>query len=85
MTPAMLISWVAGLALALHLGFGGGWLHLKIALVLFMTAAHGIMIGWHKRFTRGENVRTGTFYRIVNEVPTLLIIPVVILVIVQPF
>jgi putative membrane protein len=87
-TPAMLASWVLGLRLA----FSGvidwsadGWFHAKLALVLLLSAFHGLLAKWTKDFAQDRNTRSPRFYRIANEVPTLLMIGIVILVIVRPF
>ncbi|MFN3672488.1 MAG: protoporphyrinogen oxidase HemJ [Bosea sp. (in: a-proteobacteria)] len=86
MTPAMIVSWVVGLYLA-YAGFGfkGGWLHAKIALVLLMSGMHGFLIGRVRDFANDRNSRSGRFYRVINEVPAVLMVGIVILVIVKPF
>ncbi len=86
MTPAMIVSWVVGLYLA-WAGFGlrGGWLHAKIALVLLMSGMHGFLIGRVRDFAQDRNSRSGRFYRVINEVPAVLMIGIVVLVIVKPF
>jgi len=87
-TPAMLASWVLGLALA----FSGiidwskdGWFHAKLFLVLLLSAYHGLLAKWTKGFALDRNTHSARFYRIANEVPTLLMILIVILVVVRPF
>jgi protoporphyrinogen IX oxidase len=65
--------------------FRMGWLHAKILLVLGLTAAHMLMARWRRDFAEDRNTRPQRFFRIVNEVPTLLMIGIVILVIVKPF
>jgi putative membrane protein len=87
-TPAMLASWALGLILA----FSGaidwsrdGWFHLKLVLVLALTAFHGLLAKWTKDFALDRNTRPAHFYRIANEVPTVLMILIVILVVVRPF
>lgn len=86
MTPAMIVTWLTGLYLAWSsFGFLGGWLHAKIALVLVMSACHGLMVRWLKDFAADRNSRKGTFFRVANEVPTLLMVGIVVLVIVKPF
>ena len=88
MNPAMIASWVFGLWLIVLLGSSAmtaGWLHGKLALVLLLSVAHGFMARWRKDFERDTNRHTERFFRIVNEVPTLLMIGIVILVIVKPF
>jgi putative membrane protein len=84
--PAMIATWVLGLWLA----WSGGWLaapwfHVKLALVLAMSAVHGLLAGYVKDFAADRNRRTQKFYRIINEVPTVLMILIVIVVTVKPF
>ena len=86
MTPAMIATWVLGLVLAWQGGwFKSGWLHGKIALVFAMTAAHGMLAGGVRRFAGDQNTRSTRYWRIYNEVPTVLMIGIVILVVVKPF
>jgi len=85
MNPAMMASWLFGLTLALALGFQGGWLHTKLLLVVLLTAAHLWMKRWLGDFAADRNSRPQRFFRIMNEVPTLLMIVIVILVIVKPW
>lgn len=61
------------------------WMHVKLALVLVMSALHGALARWRKDFAADANRYSAKFYRIMNEVPTLLLIGIVILVIVKPF
>jgi putative membrane protein len=85
-TPAMLVAWATGLWLAYEAGvFREGWLHGKLLLVLGLSAVHGINAKWIKDFAADRNSRSSRFYRVANEVPTLLMIGIVILVIVKPF
>jgi protoporphyrinogen IX oxidase len=84
--PAMIATWIAGLWLAWKgFGFMGGWLHAKIGLVVLMSAVHGYLAGAVRRFAEDRNEKSARHWRIVNEVPTLLMIAIVILVIVKPF
>ncbi|WP_157188187.1 protoporphyrinogen oxidase HemJ [Nitratireductor pacificus] len=84
--PAMMVTWVLGLWLAWKgFGFQGGWLHAKIALVFAMSGVHGYFSGAVRRFAADANTRPARHWRIMNEVPTLLMIVIVILVIVKPF
>jgi len=87
-TPAMLASWALGLALA----FSGaidwsrdGWFHVKLALVLALSAYSGLLAMWTRDFAVDRNTRPARFYRFANEVPTLLMIFIVILAVVRPF
>ena len=85
-TPAMIITWLTGLWLASAAGlFGAGWLHGKLALVLVLSAVYGINAKWVKDFALDRNRRPARFYRLANEIPTVLMIAIVILVIVKPF
>lgn len=86
MNPAMVVSWVFGLWAAHELSaWDQGWFHGKLALVILMTAAHMVYAGHRKTFERDANVRSERYYRIVNEVPAVLMIGIVILVVVKPF
>jgi len=84
--PAMIVSWLAGLYLAWtgHF-FSAGWLHGKLLLVLLLSGLHGFFARWVRDFAADRNTRSQKFYRIINEVPTGLMIAIVILVIVRPF
>jgi putative membrane protein len=84
--PAMIVAWALGLYLAWEGGwFRSGWLHGKLALVLAMSAVHGLYARWVRDFAADRNTRPARFYRIWNEVPTLLLVVIVILVILKPF
>lgn len=88
-TPAMVASWAFGLWLAL--GFGvidwthDAWFHAKLALVVVLSGFHGLLARWVKNFAADRDARPARFYRVANEVPTLIMIAVVILVVVRPF
>lgn len=87
MNPSMLIAWISGLYLA---GAGawfsaGGWLHVKIALVVLMTVAHMFYGKCRKQFEADENTRSQRFYRYANEVPAVFLVGILILVVVKPF
>jgi protoporphyrinogen IX oxidase len=84
--PAMIVTWLAGLYLvwAGHF-YLSGWFHAKFLLVLILSAVHGFFARCVKDFATDGNRRSQRFYRIINEVPTLLMIGIVILVIVKPF
>jgi len=84
--PAMIASWAFGLMLAADLdAWGEGWLHGKLALLLGMQLIHAVFARWRRNFAKDAN-RLGTgVYRVANEVPTVLMIGIVILVIVKPF
>lgn len=84
--PAMLVAWLTGLSMAASADFwSDGWFHGKLALLLGMQLIHAAYARWRRYFTNDENRHTATFYRYMNEVPTVLMIGIVILVIVKPF
>ncbi len=89
--PAMLATWVFGLWLAWlgpdsHYGwFASGWLWAKIILVLGLSAMHGLLARWMKDFGQDRNRHSQKFYRIINEIPTVMMILVVLLVVLKPF
>jgi putative membrane protein len=84
--PAMIADWVLGLILVWQGGWiASGWLHAKVALVLVMSGVHGMLVRYVKDFAADRNVRPARFYRMINEVPTVLMIGIVILVILKPF
>jgi putative membrane protein len=86
MTPAMALTWILGVALILEgRWMAAPWLHAKLVLVLAMSAMHGFLSRCARDFAAGRNTRTQKFYRIINEVPTVLMILIVILVVVKPF
>ncbi len=84
--PAITLAWIIGLWLAYESGYyKSGWFHAKFALALLMSALHGYLVGQVKKFGRDERPHSARFYRILNEVPTVLLIAIVILVVVKPF
>jgi putative membrane protein len=86
MVPAMIVAWLTGLWLAWSsFAFQGSWLWMKFLLVLGMSAHHGLQSRWRKDFAAGKNERSERFFRIQNEVPTLLMMGIVALVVVKPF
>jgi len=86
MTPAMIVAWITGLTLAVQAGFfTAGWMHLKLLLVLIMSGAHGYMSRCVRTFAADANQRSHKFYRVLNEVPTLLMLVIVVAVIGKPF
>nr|WP_316657046.1 protoporphyrinogen oxidase HemJ [uncultured Gellertiella sp.] len=86
MTPAMLLSWLLGLYMAAMIyHFEGGWLHAKLLAVAALTGVHVFFARAVGQFGRDENTRSPRFWRLANEIPTVLMIVIVILVIVKPF
>lgn len=87
MNPAMIVAWICGLLLIAMggLDFGAIWGWAKLIAVVLMTGAHGWLAKRRKDFAAGLNTRSGRTYRLVNEVPTVLMFVVIIAVIVRPF
>ena len=88
MNPAMIATWVFGLGLVFTPGvvyWGDVWPWTKAAAVLVMTWFHHWLAWRRKDFAKGENTRSGRSYRIWNEVPTVLLIVIVVSVIARPF
>ena len=84
--PAMVTAWALGLWLAWDGGWvASAWLHAKLVLVVAMSGLHGYYVRWVNAFGADRNRHDQRFYRIINEVPTLLMIGIVVLVIVKPF
>ena len=84
--PAMIAAWVLGLLLAWQGDhWREGWFHGKLLLLLGMQLIHAGYARWRRKFAADENQHSERFYRIMNEVPTVLLIGIVILVIVKPF
>jgi protoporphyrinogen IX oxidase len=83
--PAMIVTWLAGLYLAWagH-WYVSVWLQIKFLLVVAMSAVHGFFVGCVRAFASDRNPHSQQFYRIINEVPTILMVAIVILVIVKP-
>lgn len=85
MVPAMLATWISGLSLIFILGEPGGWLLVKLAAVLALTGYQGLL-GRHMRaFANDRNTYSGRYFRVMNEVPTVLLVLIVVMVIVKPF
>jgi putative membrane protein len=87
--PAMVATWVFGLWLVWLTWPGGwayaGWFQAKLALVIVMSGVHGMLSRYRRDFAADENRHSERFYRILNEVPTLLMIAIVLLVVIKPF
>ena len=86
--PAMIATWVFGILLVLTPGvidWTSGWWHVKLTAVLLMSGFHGAMSKWRREFMEDRNKRSHRYYRFANEVPTLLLMVIVVMVIVRPF
>jgi putative membrane protein len=86
-TPAMVAAWIFGLILAFSVvdWAHAGWFHAKLLLVLILSGFTGVLAKWTREFAADRNTHSQRFYRIANEVPTLLMIVIVILAVVKPF
>ncbi len=88
MNPAMIATWIFGLLLVLTPGvidWGLVWPWVKLAAVLAMSGMHGWLGARRKEFAAGVNTRSGRSYRLANEVPTVLMLIIVVAVVVKPF
>ena len=84
--PAMIAVWIFGLTLAYVTGaYEDTWMQIKFVLVLAMSGLHGFFAASVRRFAQDANTRPTRFWRIINEVPFVLVIAIVILVVVKPF
>jgi putative membrane protein len=89
MNPAMIVSWLLGLWLIF--GFGridwstDIWFHVKFTLVILMTVFHAFLARWRRFFAEDRNPHSALFYRQMNEVPTVIMVVVVILAVAKPF
>jgi putative membrane protein len=87
MRPAALVVFLTGGMLIMSgvVDWHMGWMHVKLLAVLGLFGAHGAMEAWTAKFARGANTHSAKFYRIINEVPTVLMIVIVAMVIAKPF
>ena len=88
MTPAMIATWVFGIWLIIITGYGSpqnpaNWLMIKIILVLALSGLHGFFAGCVRKFARDENTKTPRFYKIVNELVTIIFVGIVLLVVLK--
>jgi len=87
MTPAMILSWVFGLILISSLGFeilSETWIKLKLLLVILLTLYHFYLSKLLINFKLDQNTKSSKFFRIINEVPTILLIFIVFIVVYKP-
>ncbi|MBI5909033.1 MAG: protoporphyrinogen oxidase HemJ [Betaproteobacteria bacterium] len=86
MMPAMIVTWVLGIVLVFEgQWFASGWFIAKFVLVIALTIMHGLLGHWTTEFSHDRNRHQTKFFRIVNEIPTILMIAIVILAVVKPF
>ena len=87
--PAMIATWGFGLWLATLYGWDSlkqaGWFHAKLTMVVGLQIFHALLSRWRRQFAADRNIHTVKFYRMVNEVPTVLMVIIVLLVVVKPF
>ncbi|MGL1920457.1 MAG: protoporphyrinogen oxidase HemJ [Hyphomicrobiales bacterium] len=89
MNPAMILTWTFGLLLASMPGLidfkTDMWFHIKFLAVIFMTIYHMYLGNQRKKFITGEGIKSAKFYKLINEIPTILMIIIVVMVVVRPF
>ena len=88
MGPAMALSWLLGLALTVFSPYAVWqeiWFYGKLLAVLAMSGMHGAMVVWQKAFDTNQNKRGRSFYRVMNEVPTVLLVFIILMVVIKPF
>ena len=87
MNPAMIATWLFGTMMITANPdlFSMGWMHVKFTAVILMTVIHMIYARWRRKFAVDDNLHTGKFYKIWNEIPTILLIIIVIMAIAKPF
>ncbi len=86
MNPAMIVVWITGPLLAWRMGmWKDGWLHAKFTLVALLTVFHHLLGRWRKDFAAGRAPHDAKFFRMVNELPALLMVGIVVLVVVKPW
>lgn len=90
MTPAMLATWLFGIWLVVITGYGGPnnpalWLSAKLALVLGLSGLHGFFAGCVRKFANDANQKSSRFYKIINELVTIIFVAIVLLVVMKPF
>jgi len=87
MNPAMIVSWIFGILLIHTIGmdnFGSIWLQLKLAFVIILTIYHFFLFQCLRKFAANTNTYSPKFYRIINEIPTVLLIAIILVVVFKP-
>ena len=87
MNPAMIASWIFGGLLIYTIGidnFGSLWLQLKLLFVIILTIYHFFLFQCLRKFAENNNAYSSKFYRIINEIPTVLLIGIIIIVVFKP-
>lgn len=84
--PAMIATWIFGIAMVVEGNWiSQGWLHAKLTLLVLMQITHALLSRWRRAFAEDRNTHSQRFYRYANEVPTVLMIGIVLLVVLKPF
>ena len=85
--PSIIALWLFGILMIVWNPdlLSQGWLHAKLLLVVLLSGFHGMMVKWQRAFAQGLNTRSERFYRLVNEIPTVLLILIVLLAVFRPF
>ncbi len=87
--PAMIATFIFGIWLTAHIGWDAlraeGWFHAKLTLVFLMVGYQALLSRWRRAFAEDRNTRSAKFYRLVGEIPTALMVAIVILVVLRPF
>jgi protoporphyrinogen IX oxidase len=84
--PAMIATWLLGIALVWQGGWAfATWFQIKLVLVIVMSAVHGMLARYVRDFATDQNRHSQKLYRIINEVPTVLLIGIVLLAVLKPF
>ena len=87
MNPAMIVSWIFGVLLIHTIGmdnFGSIWLQLKLAFVIILTIYHFFLFQCLRKFVENRNTYSSKIYRIINEIPTVLLIGIILVVVFKP-
>ena len=87
MNPAMIVSWIFGVLLIHTIGmdnFGSIWLQIKLVFVIILTIYHFFLFQCLRKFAENRNTYSSKFYRIINEIPTVLLIGIVLVVVFKP-
>lgn len=87
MNPSMILAFILGFLMLFAQGFNsfGKWMHLKLLLVFMLAGLHGYFAYCRKQFARQRNVKSEKFYRVINEIPAIIMLVVVILAVMKPF
>lgn len=87
MNPAMIITYASGIINSYIYGLTtlGKWFHIKMLAVLVLTIFHGLLARWRRNFVNGNNIHSEKFFRVANELPTIMMIIAVFMVVIKPF